>query len=498
LQGEGIACHPNGQAFPPTDEPSLLSKGDLTMKRTLIAAAIATTVLLAGGSGIASSHREAPIITKHPKVDGTDFYMFRSYEAGREGFVTFIANYQPLQDPYGGPNYFLLDDRASYEINIDNDGDALADIVYEFEIANIYRNIAIPVGGTSVAVPLSNVGPFGNAELHDNQNVFEVYQLSVRGEGLARAQATNVRNSSDIFIKPFDNIGTKSIPDYPSYAERFVYRTRLPGCASEARVFVGQRREGFAVNLGEVFDLINTNPVGPANGEPNSLFDKNVTTFALEVPISCLTAAGGSPIIGAWTTARTPNPDGPDQVSRLSAPLVNEVVIGLPDKDKFNASMPKDDGQFAKYVTNPVLPELIEILFPSVQAPNLFPRTDLVAAFLTGVEGLNKPAGVVASEMMRLNTTTAAKPAAEQNNLGVIGGDTAGFPNGRRPGDDVVDIALRVSMGVLLTDAQAPSRSLPYTDGTTVNASYFRQTFPYLTHPLPGSPNDGVPTGSTF
>ncbi len=470
------------------------------MKRTLIATAVAATILLTAGIVTASSHREAPIIAKHPKVDGTDFYMFRSYESGREGFVTFIANYQPLQDPYGGPNYFLLDDRASYEINIDNDGDALADIVYEFEIANIYRNLTVPVNGVPVPVPLSNIGAFGNAELHDNQNVFEVYQLSVRGEGLPRAQATNLRNSSDIFIKPFDNIGMKSIPDYLGYSDRFVYRTMLPGCASEARVFVGQRREGFAVNLGEVFDLINTNPLGNPNGEPNDLFDKNVTTFALEVPISCLTASGGSPIIGAWTSARTPNPDGPDQVSRLSAPLVNEVIIGLPDKDKFNASKPKDDGQFAQYVTNPVLPELIEILFGSagVRAPNLFPRTDLVAAFLTGVEGLNKPAGVVPSEMMRLNTSTAVTAAGSQNNLGVIAGDNAGFPNGRRPGDDVVDIALRVSMGVLLTDAQAPSRNLPYTDGSTVQASYFRQTFPYLTTPLPGSPNDGVPTGSTM
>ncbi len=468
------------------------------MKRTLIATAVAATILLTAGVAISSSHREAPTITKHPKVDATDLYMFRSYETGREAYVTIIANYQPLQDPYGGPNYFLLDDRASYEINIDNNGDALPDIVYEFEIANIFRNKTIPVDGMPVAVPLSNIGPFGSTQLNDNQNVFEVYQLSVRGNNLPRAQAINLRNNSDIFIKPFDNIGMKSIPNYAAYSDLFVYNTTLPGCATQARVFVGQRREGFAVNLGEIFDLINTNPVGPPNAEPNVLFDKNVTTFALEVPISCLTAAGGSPIIGAWTTARTPNPDGPDQVSRLSAPLVNEVIIGLPDKDKFNNSMPKDDGQFAKYVTNPVLPELIEILFPGVTAPNLFPRTDLVAAFLTGVEGLNKPAGVVPAEMMRLNTSIAAKPAATQNNLGVIAGDTAGFPNGRRPGDDVVDIALRVSMGVLLTDAQAPSRNLPYTDGTTVQASYFRQSFPYLTTPLPGSPNDGVPTGSTF
>jgi hypothetical protein len=458
------------------------------MKRSLMALALAAAAVASGTAVFASSHREAPIVTKHPKVDGTDFYMFRSYEAGREGFVTFLANYQPLQDAYGGPNYFLLDDRASYEINVDNDGDALADIVYEFEIANIFRNLAVPVNGTSVAVPLSNIGPFGSAALSDNQNVFEVYQLNVRGENLPRSQAINLRNGTDIFIKPFDNIGMKSIPDYPGYSERFVYRTQIPGCASEGRVFVGQRREGFVVNLGEVFDLINTNPVGPRDGEANELFDKNVTTFALEVPISCLVAPGGSPIIGAWTSARTPNPDGPDQVSRLSAPLVNEVVIGLPDKDKFNASMPVNDAQFATYVTNPVLPELIEILFPGVQAPNAFPRNDLVAAFLTGVPGLNQPANVRPAEMMRLNTSIAPAAAAAQNSLGVIAGDNAGFPNGRRPGDDVVDIALRVSMGVLLTDAQAPSRTLPYTDGAIVDASFFRQTFPYLQTPLAGSP----------
>ena len=468
------------------------------MKRTLLATTIAAAVLMAGGAVIASSHREAPTITKYPKADATDLYMFRSYEAGREGFVTLIANYQPLQDPYGGPNYFLLDSRATYQINIDNNADAVADIVYDFQITNVFQNLVFPINGVDNAIPLSNLGPFGNLDLHPNQNVFEMYQLSASGPSLPRAPAQNLQTGSNTFIKPFDNIGTKSIPDYFRYWNRFVYRTMLPGCATEARVFVGQRREGFAVNLGEVFDLINTNPVGPPNAEPNDLFDKNVTTFALEVPISCLTRAGGSPIIGAWTTAQLPNMDGPTQISRLSAPLVNEVVIGLPDKDKFNASMPSGDGQFAKYVTNPVMPAIIERLFPGVKAPTLFPRTDLVAAFLTGVEGLNKPAGVVASEMMRLNTSIAAKPAGLQNNLGVIGGDTAGFPNGRRPGDDVVDIELRVLMGVLLTDAQAPSRSLPYTDGTTVEAAYFLQTFPYLTTPLPGSPNNGVASGSTF
>jgi hypothetical protein len=276
-------------------------------------------------------------------------------------------------------------------------------------------------------------------------------------------------------------------------------------------VFVGQRADPFAVNLGEIFDLVNLNPVGAPNAEPNTLAHKGVTAIELEVPVACL-AAGGSPIIGGWTTASLRQANvlnaapkgviagasaskGPEvvggawtQVSRLGAPLVNEVVIGLPDKDRFNASQPKDDAQFADYVTNPTLPALLQVLF-GVQAPQVFPRTDLVAAFLTGVEGLNKPAGVVASEMLRLNTTIAAKAAGQQSNLGVLGGDTSGFPNGRRPGDDVVDIELRVAMGVLLPAAQAPAGQLPLTDGATLQATDFPSAFPYLNTPLPGSPN---------
>ncbi|MGB5247588.1 MAG: DUF4331 domain-containing protein, partial [Woeseia sp.] len=296
---------------------------------------------------------------------------------------------------------------------------------------------------------------------------------------------------------------TKTIPDYAAYANDHIYDVAIPGC-SDGRLFVGQRREGFVVNLGETFDLINTNPLGPENGEANTLDDKNVTTLALEVPANCLIGPD-SAIIGAWTTASVrqarvinPSPNAGfgaavnggayTQVSRLGAPLVNEVVIGLPDKDKFNHSEPANDGQFATYVTNPTLPALIEILF-DVPAPTLFPRTDLVAAFLTGVDGLNQPPNVVGSEMLRLNTSIAAVPAGSQNRLGVIEGDAAGFPNGRRPGDDVVDIALRVVMGKLLDPADAPVGQAPLTDGAFVDDSFFDTTFPYLVTPLPGSPN---------
>ncbi|MEO5961814.1 MAG: DUF4331 domain-containing protein [Thermomonas sp.] len=456
------------------------------MKILKLAAAIAAMTALLGTTTVvtASSHREAPGITKTPKLDNTDLYMFRSYEAGQSGNVTILANFQPSQDAYAGPNYFLMDDKAVYDIHIDNNGDGAPDITYEFRFVNQAKNIAIPVNGVQVAVPLSNVGPFTAADT-SNLNVIQSYSVTVKTPN-SSSKAVNPFGRTNFYPKPFDNIGSKSIANYGSYADQHIGLLSYNGCAAAGKTFVGQRKEGFNVALGEVFDLVNLNPVGPPNVERNDLYDKNVTTIAIEIPISCLTN-GSETVIGAWAGAHTMNADGTTGagVSRLGMPLVNELVIGLPDKDKFNASRPVDDGQFATYVTNPTLPELLEALF-GVTAPNKFPRTDLVAAFLTGIQGLNQPANVVPSEMLRLNTSIAAKGAAAQSNLGVLGGDTSGFPNGRRPGDDVVDITLRVAMGILLTDAEAPSRNLPYTDGASVSAGEFRNTFPYLNTPIGG------------
>jgi len=299
------------------------------------------------------------------------------------------------------------------------------------------------------------------------------------------------------FAQPLDNIGSKTIADYAGYAKGFVHEVLLPG-GVPARVFVGQRKDPFVVNLGPTFDLVNLDPLGPVDGGHDDLDDKNVTALELEIPRSFLVAA--NPVLGAWTTAslrrvtqlaKAPSFDTPTldqgrfmQVSRLGSPLVNELVIGIKDKNLFNASEPKDDGQFLDYVTNPTLPELVQALF-GVQAPDLFPRADLVQAFLTGVPGLN--ANGATGEMLRLNTTTPAVPAAQQNALGVIGGDVAGFPNGRRPGDDVVDIALRVVMGALLDPTVAPDGQLPYTDGAKIDASFFDGAFPYLRTPIPGA-----------
>lgn len=485
-------------------------------------------------AALASSHREAPFLTEHPKVDGTDFYMFRSYEQGREGYVTLIANYLPLQDAYGGPNYFTLDPEAVYDIHIDNDGDAREDLTFRFRFKNEIQDISLDVGAQgntrTVAVPVITTAPGGigpGALDRMGLNVIETYTVElIRGGRRNQAEwLTNMAGGETphVFTKPVDNVGTKSIPDYAAYAASHVYDVSIPGCDA-GRLFVGQRKEPFAVNLGEVFDLVNTNAVGPPDGELNIIDDKNITSLILEVPIGCLTAHG-DPVIGAWTTASLPqvkvlNPapkfdahrgrtnasvegGALTQVSRLGHPLVNEVVIGLRDKDRFNASRPEDDPQFLSYVTHPTLPELLEALFGSlgVQAPNNFPRNDLVAVFLTGVPGLTQPAALKApGEMLRLNTSIAPTMRDMQSNLGVLDGDAAGFPNGRRPGDDVVDIELRAAMGVLCTlndpatfgcvPGDAPSGSLPFTDGATVAATDFDDAFPYLTTPIPGSPSN--------
>jgi hypothetical protein len=509
------------------------------------AAALTIAAALVPLTGLASSHREAPNITRMPAVDSTDFYMFDSYEPGRTGYVTLLADYLPLQDPYGGPNYFALDSTALYEIHIDSDGDAKEDLTFQFrftnKLANNNNGIKLPIGASQVAVPLKNVGPI-SANDSSLLNFNESYTLSVIRGDRRKGQAspvTKMADGSTTFGKPFDFIGTKtftSVQGYADYAKKFMYDVTIPGCSQPGRVFVGQRKEPFAVNLGKVFDLVNLVPVdgtafpGGIMQDPknNQIANKNITTLALEVAASCLTGSGNG-VIGGWTSAslrqaRILNPrptfskpevgGGPwTQVSRLSAPLVNEVVIGLPDKDRFNASQPKDDAQFAAYVTNPTLPALLDALFNTAVnqalgtniknlAPSNLPRNDLVTAFLTGFAGVNQQSKVTPSEMVRLNTGIAPTVAAQQSTFGVAGGDLAGFPNGRRPGDDVTDIALRVVMGRLCypipvngtpTDlglckpSDAPVGNAPFTDGAPVTAADFDTTFPYLRTPIPGA-----------
>src|SRR5262249_19802847 len=239
-------------------------KGTTTMKRRIFLSLLACTAAAVPPVTLASSHREAPFIAGQPKVDGTDFYMFRSYEPGRENFITFIANYNPLQDAYGGPNYFTLDPQALYEIRIDNDGDAKPDLTFQFRFSNTYKNLAVNAGGQQVAVPLINIGPIDATGT--NLNLTHSYtSAGVRAASRSayREPAGNATRGGRTFFKPVDNIGNKSTADFPAYAANFVYEVAIPGCPAPGRVFVGQRKDGFVVNLGEIFDLVNLNPAGP-------------------------------------------------------------------------------------------------------------------------------------------------------------------------------------------------------------------------------------------
>ena len=475
--------------------------------------------VLGAAPASASSHREAPFLTNQPKVDGTDFYMFRSYEQGRQDYVTMIANYIPFQDPQGGPNFYQFDQNGLYEIHVDNVGDAKERLTFQFRFKNTSKKLALKVGGKDVLIPLINSGTL-SAVNDAKLNVRETYTVDmVKGDrrGGSKTRLTNAAGGSAEFDKPVDNIGDKtfgSATGYETYANQHIYRVAIPGCG-EGRVFVGQRKEPFYIAVGKIFDLFNLNPLGAeVSGNKNDLENKNVSSIAMEVPISCLRTAD-EPVIGAYTTASVrqgrlinPSPKGLNnatkeggawtQVSRLGMPLVNEVVIGMDDKDRFNASKPSGDAQFINYVTNPTLPAVVESLFSSAKAPTNFPRTDLVTVFLKGIEGVNQPKNIVPSEMLRLNTTTPV--SAVQNPLGVAGGDKAGFPNGRRPGDDVVDLSLRVAMGALCvltgTDdalkvgckpSDALAGGLALTDGVRKTAADFKSAFPYLNTPLPGN-----------
>ena len=503
---------------------------------TSIRLGFAVAAIASAASAVASSHREAPFITMNPSVDATDLYMFRSYETGRENFVTILANYIPFQDPQGGPNFNMLNPDALYEIHIDNNGDAVEDLSFQFRFKNTSKGTPVTVGGKAVKPPLIYNGPITGVN-PASLLVRETYTLDVvRGTRRGGGKVEHVVNASGgaaEFDKPIDNVGDKTFggpTGYATYAGQHVYNVTIPGCATAARVFVGQRKEPFYIAVGKTFDLFNLNPLGAeVGGNNNDLEGKNVTTMALEVPIACLTN-GTEPVIGAFTTAslrqgRLLNGSPASglnnaaksggawtQVSRLGMPLVNEVVIGTDDKDRFNASRPKDDpAKFADYVTNPVLPALVEQLFPAAKAPTNFPRTDLLTVFLKGISGVNQPANAVAGEMLRLNTSTAVTVAASQNPLGVAGGDAAGYPNGRRPADDTVDLSLRVSMGALCvltgpTDtlkvgckpSDAPAGGLPLTDGVRKTSANYGTAFPYLTTPIPGNLNPAPAAGTTY
>lgn len=436
----------------------------------------------------ASSHREAPLITEDPVADNTDVYAFRSPD--KPDTVTLIANFIPIQEPSQGPNYYSFGQDVLYRINIDNNGDAVEDITYEFRF---FKNLRNP------NTFLYNTGPI-NSLGDPNLNVMDSYSVSRIDKGKRRVLATGLP------VAP-PNIGPRSTPDYGKLAAQAV---RIVD--GQSLVFAGPRDDSFFVDTGSAFDLLGLRPFNPAHKIPlaaspgvDGLSGYNVHSIAIQVPIASLTRDGKAPvannddraIIGVYsdTYRRSNRVLGPgarseggqwQRVSRLGNPLVNEVVVPVGKKDRFNATSPIQDGAFLPLVQNPEPARLITALY-NIDVPRP-PRTDLADIFLFGIAGLNQPRGVRPSEMLRLNMAIAPDVAGPTpSRLGVIGGDAAGFPNGRRPADDVVDIALRaLAGGTPLTPAHNKSPNNLLADGVDANDKPFGTTFPYLATPHQG------------
>jgi hypothetical protein len=447
-----------------------------------VAAAVAVVAAIAVGAGLlrASSHREAPLITADPLADHTDVYAFVSPASPDR--VTLIASFIPGEDPSGGPNFYKFDDNVLYDLKVDNDGDAVEDITFRFTFTTEVRN---------QNTFLYNTGPITSLD-SPNWNVRQFYTVTRLDERRVGRRPTKL---GERLPTPPVNIGLRSTPNYDALAEAAV--VSLPG---NIRTFAGPRDDSFYVDL-DVFDLLAVPPADTDNSD--SLAGYNVHSIAIELPIAALTSTGTRPasptdpgaIIGVWSTSSRPSltlrGDGEErhnshfvQVSRLGQPLVNEVVIPRGAKDLFNSLEPTGDGAALDFVTDPEVPKLLSALF-GIQSPPA-PRNDLVTIFLTGIPGLNQPVNVRPSEMLRLNVAIA--PSANPNPLGVLAGDLAGFPNGRRPGDDVVDIALRAMAGATpLTPQFNSGINAQLGDGVFGNDKAYLTVFPYLAAPHAGN-----------
>ena len=456
-----------------------------------------------------SSHREAPEISKDPVADNTDVYAFVSPDA--PSTVTLIANYIPLEEPAGGPNFFNFGDEVLYEIKVDNDGDGQEDISFQFRFQ------------TTVANPntfLYNTGPIGSLT-DPNWNVRQTYTVTRvdmgKGRGKQQQLAINV-------ACPPVRIGPRSTPNYPALAA-----AAIKDLGNGIKLFAGQREEGFYVDLGSIFDLGTLRPfqnlhlISPSAAAVGRDGTKgfNVHTIAIQLPKTMLTADGSAPsdasktssVIGIWATASRQrstirDKKGPTragdwvQVSRLGNPLINEVVIPLGKKDDWNRSEPKDDSQFAGYYANPELQNLLPVLYPGVfpnlaslntQAPSSRVRADLQAILLTGIPGgiipgFQNSTGKTQADMLRLNL--AIPPADTPSPFGLLGNDVAGFPNGRRVADNVVAIELRAIAGatypLVAKSYTADGAASQLTDGLDGSDKHYLGSFPYLGDPAEG------------
>ncbi len=432
------------------------------------ALALGTAAALLGAeSSTASSHREAPLLLSDPQVDNTDVYAFVSPD--RQGTVTLVANWIPFEDPAGGPNFypFATRDGARYNINIDNNGDAKPDVTYRWTFRSSYRNTNTFLYNTGQVTSL------GDKDLNFRQ-YYTLTEINWN-KGKHGHSSTLIKHGR---VAP-SNVGAASMPDYTSLSDAAVTHFGK----GNRRSFAGQADDPFFLDL-RVFDLLYGADLSETGND--TLSGYNVNTIALQVPKGDLTR-GNDPTIGIWSTTdrrsvKVTKPGSQSykgrfvQVSRLGNPLVNEVVIPVGLKDAFNSLKPQDDASVKPAVAkvlHPEVPKLIEAIY-GIKAPKE-PRDDLFSVFLTGVKGLNMPKGKVQpAELLRLNTSI--KPSAKPDRLGVLAGDTAGFPNGRRLADDVVDIELQALEGAVRTGTLVPG----LTDGVDTNELPFRPHFPYV------------------
>lgn len=458
---------------------------------------------------LASSHAEAPLISMDRYADNTDVYAFRSTEAGRTGFATIIANFIPFQDPSGGPQYYRFDDTVLYEIHIDNNGDGVDDVTYQF-------NFTTQIVNSNTVLGMNTVNQDGviSSLTDPDYNMPQTYSVRrIDGRGGRRGQL-----EGSGFRTPPANIGPRVTPNY----ETNLAIPAIYNLAGGGKVFCGQRDEGFFIDVGAVFDGLAFRSIG-ASGGVDTLRGLNVSTIAIEVPISDLTRSKAIPasptatdaVVGIYSTASRRSTrvltagaqsyDGAyQQVSRLGNPLVNEVVIPLGLKDTFNAIPPTADAAAVPYVLDPELPKLIQNIFGAygdfngnkafINIPPA-PRNDLAQIFALGipvnaVTGPNYTTEIAGTngphEYLRLNLGIA--PSANPSRLGLLGGDVAGFPNGRRVFDDVVDIALRAVLGgTPFTPAYNVAPNNAIGDGVSANEQPFLTRFPYLASPNQGN-----------
>lgn len=455
-----------------------------------------------------SSHREAPEISKDPVADGTDVYAFVS--PNRPAYVTLIANFIPLQKPDGGPNFYEFGDDVLYEIHVNNRGDATRDLTFQFKFSTKIRNEKTFLYNTG---PITSIG----STSWNRPQFYTVTRVEWKG-----GQKNKVVVLGKGLRVPPVNVGARSTPDYAALSAQAIHQVK-----HGVRVFCGQRADAFHVDLGSVFDLGALRPLNEAhlismpnmNGV-NSVQSYNVHTIAIEVPIKKLTRDGSRPtnpmakkaVIGVWATASRRKSQvwdaekgryvghGPwEQVSRLANPLFNEVIVPMARKDEWNARPPWSDKRYTRYVNKPELQGLLPVLYPGA-FPNLAgydkPRADLNAVLMTGipkgvVPGFQNYTGAVQADMLRLNL--AVPPSESPNDLGLVAGDAAGWPNGRRVDDDVVTVALRAVAGLtipLVDPSYTPDAAASaVADGTTNTNATATSSFPFL-----GLPGGGYQT----